>query len=121
MVRLDPSESVFKPGQNCGTVARAERIALLVDASAYFDAFMRVTERARRSIMILAWDFDSGTPLRIGDQGRPEVALGSFLNRLARARRGLHIRVLDWDYPMIFGHDREFPPIYGLGNICKTL
>jgi phospholipase D1/2 len=115
MVRLDPSESVFKPGQNCGTVARAERIALLVDASAYFDAFMRVTERARRSIMILAWDFDSGTPLRIGDQGRPEVALGSFLNRLARARRGLHIRVLDWDYPMIFGHDREFPPIYGLG------
>src|SRR6185436_6749558 len=26
------------------------------------------------------------------------------------------VHVLTWDYPMVFGADREFPPSYGLGN-----
>ena len=33
----------------------------------------------------------------------------------AMGERGtLRIRVLDWDYPMIYGTDRDYPPIYGL-------
>ncbi|HEX7813481.1 MAG TPA: VTT domain-containing protein, partial [Burkholderiales bacterium] len=27
----------------------------------------------------------------------------------------LHIYVLDWDFPLVYGTDREFPPPYGLG------
>ena len=45
----------------------------------------------------------------------PPALLGDFLNFLVRRRRGLHIHVLNWDYPMVFGTDREFPPIYGFG------
>jgi phosphatidylserine/phosphatidylglycerophosphate/cardiolipin synthase-like enzyme/uncharacterized membrane protein YdjX (TVP38/TMEM64 family) len=41
--------------------------------------------------------------------------MGAFLNYLVKKRRGLHIHILDWDYPMIFGTDREFPPLYSLG------
>ncbi len=41
--------------------------------------------------------------------------LGDFLNYLVRRRRGLHVNVLNWDYPMVFGADREFPPLYGFG------
>src|SRR6202007_939264 len=48
-------------------------------------------------------------------RGGPPAELGEFLNFLVRRRRGLHIYILNWDYPMVFGTDREFPPIYGLG------
>jgi phosphatidylserine/phosphatidylglycerophosphate/cardiolipin synthase-like enzyme/uncharacterized membrane protein YdjX (TVP38/TMEM64 family) len=106
--------TLFAPGANCGAVARAERVAFLVDGAAYFEAFVAAALRAERSIVILAWDFDSRTGLCFDDDGTCRDTLGAFLNRLARRRRRLQIHVLDWDYPMIFGHDREFPPLYGL-------
>ncbi len=106
-------ESLFRPGHNCSATGRAERAAVLVDGADYFDAFVRATDRAQRSILILGWDFDSRTVLRHDAQGHPELVVGEWLNTLAQRNRHLHIRILDWDYPMIFGKDREFPPIYG--------
>jgi phosphatidylserine/phosphatidylglycerophosphate/cardiolipin synthase-like enzyme/uncharacterized membrane protein YdjX (TVP38/TMEM64 family) len=106
--------SLFCVAHNCGSVARARRVALLIDGAAYFDAFMRSAQRAERSILIVAWDFDSRTVLAYDEQGRPRVLLGEFLNGLARRRRRLRVGVLDWDYPMIFGRERELPPLYGL-------
>ncbi len=75
---------------------------------------MRATASAQRSIVILAWDFNSRTPLAFDKHGKPELLLGDFLNGLAKRRRELQIHILDWDYPMIFGTDREFPPVYGM-------
>lgn len=108
------TSSLFQPGRNCSYVAHARRIALLVDAEEYFKAFYRAAQKARHSIVILAWDFDSRIRLHWDPRG-PRSELGAFLNWLVRRRRGLHVRVLDWDYPMVFGVDREFPPIYGFG------
>ena len=112
MSNLRLPTSVFRPGQNCCTVANAGRVALLVDAAAYFDAFKRAAERARRSIVILAWDFNSRTPLT-DKPGAPP--LGDFLNALAKKNRRLHIRILDWDFPVLYQSDRELPPIFGMG------
>ena len=110
------SDSLFEPDRNCWRVERAERVALLVDADNYFSAFAKAALRATRSIIILAWDFDSRTPLTCRtERGGPPPLLGDFLNYLVKRRRGLNIHVLDWDYPMVFGTDREFPPMYGLG------
>lgn len=109
--------SLFVPGRNCCAVAPARRLALLVDGQAYFRAFARAAERAQSSILILGWDFNSNALLhmdRLVQRWAPE-RLGDYLNWLVRRRRGLEVRVLDWDYPMVFGADREFPPIYGLG------
>ena len=39
--------SILRPGYNCWTVARAERVAILVDAADYFKAF---TEAALRQL-----------------------------------------------------------------------
>lgn len=107
---------IFKPGENCCANASAGRFAMIVDGEDYFEAFARAAENAERSILILAWDFDSRTPLRFADEGdgKPTLLLGDFLNQLARKKRHLRIRILDWDYPMVFGTDREFPPTYGL-------
>lgn len=109
--------SIFAPGRNCCTVARAHRVGLLVDGEDYFRNFWRAAERAQRSINILAWDFNSNTRLRFD---RPTEAdapqqLGDFLNWLARRRRELRINILEWDYPMVFGTDRELPLDLGLG------
>jgi phospholipase D1/2 len=105
---------IFKPGENCCAVATAQRMAMVVDGENYFDLFARAAEGAERSILILAWDFDSRTPLRFDESGKPTLLLGDFLNDLAKRKRHLRIRILDWDYPMVFGTDREFPPTYGL-------
>ena len=110
--------TLFDTGRNCCVVAHAARVALLVDGEEYFRAFAHAAERARSSIVILGWDFSSSTRLRFDAQIRrrgPPACLGDFLNWLVRRRRGLNVYVLDWDYPMVFGVDREFPPIYGLG------
>jgi uncharacterized membrane protein YdjX (TVP38/TMEM64 family)/phosphatidylserine/phosphatidylglycerophosphate/cardiolipin synthase-like enzyme len=109
--------SLLRPGYNCWRVARAERVGLLVDAKDYFEAFHRAALKAERSILILAWDFNSRTRLHFDPvpKGGPPAELGEFLNYLVRRRRGLHIHILNWDYPMVFGTDREFPPLYGFG------
>lgn len=109
--------TLLRPGYNCWTVARAERVALLVDGADYFKAFHQAALRARRSIVILGWDFNSQTRLHFDpvDPNGPPPLLGDFLNYLVRRRRGLRVHVLNWDYPMVFGADRELPPLYGFG------
>jgi len=106
--------SLFKPRENCCAVATAPRAAVFIDGEAYFAAFASACELAEESIVILAWDFDSRMTLRFDGEGNPVLTLGAFLNDLARRKPRLRIRILDWDYPMIFGTDREFPPIYGV-------
>jgi phosphatidylserine/phosphatidylglycerophosphate/cardiolipin synthase-like enzyme len=83
-------ESLLRPGHNVCAVARAERLSVLVDAEAYFRAFHRAALRAKRSITILGWDFNSQTRLHFDPvpQGGPPALLGEFLNYLVRRRRG---------------------------------
>jgi phosphatidylserine/phosphatidylglycerophosphate/cardiolipin synthase-like enzyme/uncharacterized membrane protein YdjX (TVP38/TMEM64 family) len=109
--------SLFRLGHNCWAIAHAERAAFIVDAKDYFEAFHRAALRAERSIIVLGWDFNSQTRLHFDPvpKGGPPAILGEFLNYLTRRKRRLHVHILNWDYPMVFGADREFPPIYGFG------
>ncbi|HEX5766733.1 MAG TPA: VTT domain-containing protein [Burkholderiales bacterium] len=109
--------SVLRLGYNCWALARADRAAFIIDAKDYFHAFYRAALRAQRSIIILGWDFNSQTRLHFDPVPKdgPPALLGEFLNYLTRRRRRLHVHVLNWDYPMVFGADREFPPMYGFG------
>ena len=93
------SESILKPGVNCAEVARAKRVALLVDAQAYFAAFKRACENAERSIVVLGWDFDSRTVLECDEHGGGQQ-LGDFLNDLVRRKKlaeKLGRKPNDWD------------------------
>jgi phospholipase D1/2 len=105
---------LFEPGRNCYRIGHADRVSLLIDGEAYFKAFVDAALRATRSIVIVGWDFHSRTQLHHGIAGVPEM-LGEFLNFLAKRRRRLDIRILTWDYPVIFSKGRELSPIYGLG------
>lgn len=109
-------QPILRPGRNCWRVERARRVAFLVDGADYFSAFRAAAIRARRSIFILAWDFDSRTRLLPGgaDDGFPE-ALGDFLNALAKRSSDLAIYVLDWDFAVLYAADRELLPLFKLG------
>jgi len=106
--------TLLSPGENCCAAARAHRATMLVDGSNYFDAFVRAAERAERSILILAWDFDSRMVLRFAEDGSPGETMGEFLNRLCERNHRLRIDILDWDFPLVFGTDREYSPLFGL-------
>src|SRR5262245_11395083 len=106
--------SLFVPGTNCWDIARANRISLIVDGEAYFKAFAQAALRAERTIDIVGWDFHSRTRLHHGIERVPEH-LGDFLNFLVKRRRRLEVRILTWDYPVVFAKGRELSPIYGLG------
>jgi phospholipase D1/2 len=114
---VDSGPSILRPGYNVFAIARAERVAFLIDAADYFRAFYEAALRAKRSILILGWDFNSQTQLHFDPvaPGGPPALLGDFLNYLVGRRHSLHVQVLNWDYPMVFGTDREFPPLYGFG------
>ncbi len=107
---------ILASGRNCWRVARAGRVAFLVDGEAYFAAFRAAAARARRSIIVIGWDIDSRTAL-MGDSaadGLP-ATLGDYLDALVRRRRTLRIHVLDWDFAMLYALERELLPIYALG------
>jgi phospholipase D1/2 len=106
--------SLFEPGRNCWRVEPATRVAFLIDGDAYFKAFVAAARTAQRSILILGWDFHSRTRL-LCDEHEQCLELGDFLNELTRQRPQLHVHILTWDYPMIFGLDRDWAPIIGLG------
>ncbi len=101
------------PGRNCWRIARAERVAFIVDAADYFAAFADAVARARHSIVILGWDIHSRTKLRPGQPD--EVELGPLLSRIARERPELRIDILVWDYALVFALEREYLPLFQLG------
>ncbi|MHB1586650.1 MAG: VTT domain-containing protein [Acidiferrobacteraceae bacterium] len=107
---------LLNPGHNCWRIEQAERVSFLVDADAYFKAFTEAALQAHHSIFIIGWDIDSRVRLDRYIQGASgPVDLGEFLDLLARRRRTLHIRILSWDFSVIFAFEREHFPVFKLG------
>ena len=96
---------VLRAGRNAWRVERADRAAVLVDGAQYFAALRRALRNAERAICIVGWDINSQTRLmgetrETGDD-LPET-LGEFLCALVRARPRLSIKLLLWDYSVVY-------------------
>lgn len=90
---------------------------MLVDGADYFGALRTALASARRSVFILGWDIDSRTPL-VGasgeaNDGAPEQLL-RYLEYLVKKRPELEIRLLLWDYSLLYALDREPLPSLNL-------
>ena len=109
------------PGRNCWRIERARRLAFLIDGADYFAAVRSAITKARQSVFILGWDFDSRTRLlpQGPADGYPEE-LGPFLKEVVRRNRDLRMYVLSWDFAMVFALDREWVPLYKLGWRTRT-
>lgn len=107
------SETLLECGRNCWRKARAERLAFLIDGEAYFGTLRRSLVEARERIDILAWDIDSRFSLlrEGGDDGLP-TALGPLLHALLERRPALRVRILLWDFSMIYALERDWTPVF---------
>src|SRR5436190_1875573 len=98
--------SILRPGYNCWTVARAERVAFLVDAADYFKAFYEAALNAKRSIMILGWDFNSQTRLHFD----PVAFIGGIDPTVRRFASPEHAP----DDPRRVAYGKPYPPFHDL-------
>jgi phosphatidylserine/phosphatidylglycerophosphate/cardiolipin synthase-like enzyme len=90
--------AVARPGETCWQIARAGRVAVLVDAEEYFTALREALENAQRSVVVVGWDFDPRTELAPNADGTPSGSdIATLLGDLARARPRLRIQLLVWD------------------------
>ncbi|WP_119300746.1 phospholipase D-like domain-containing protein [Dongia deserti] len=95
--------SLLRPGQTCWRIERANRIAFLIDAEAYFAAVKALLRNARHSILLLGWEFDPRTRLEPGAETKSEPdAIGPLLLDLKKQRPELDIHVLIWDMAILF-------------------
>jgi phospholipase D1/2 len=115
LLKRGEDNEILVEGGNCWRIAPANRVAFLIDGASYFAAFMSAVERARRSVLVVGWDFDSRIKLR--HDGRPQGGTGQLLPFLKAAisrRKDLHIHILVWDFAMIYALERELFPVIKL-------
>jgi phosphatidylserine/phosphatidylglycerophosphate/cardiolipin synthase-like enzyme/uncharacterized membrane protein YdjX (TVP38/TMEM64 family) len=108
----------LREGETIWRLAEADRAALLLDGASYFGALRSALLQARRSVTIVGWDIDSRVRLRGDDSGPDDggpEAFGDFLDYLAHRRRDLVIRLLLWDYSILYALEREPLPAVQLG------
>ncbi|MGB6220780.1 VTT domain-containing protein [Haloferula sp.] len=105
-------EPSFKPGDNCWRVTRASKGAFLLSGQDYFSAFRESVLLAEREVLLLAWDI-SGSIEMIrtpeDDDGYPSC-LADFLIAVLDEKPDLEIRILLWDYSVVYLAEREWLP-----------
>lgn len=86
--------AVLREGRNCWRTVGTDRAAVLVDGETYFAHLHDALLLARRSILILGWDFDGRIKLRPQDDGCP--TMGDMLRALVEEHSELHVDILVW-------------------------
>ena len=121
LVRVSPPENepsppawkILDPGRNCWKVASAERAAVLVDGAPYFARLEAALRRARRSIMILGWDFDGRIRLRADASPEESPPLGALLRSLVEANPDLTVHILVWSTAVLHAPGAPGPLLFG--------
>ncbi len=106
---------LIEPGRNCWRIEQAERFSVIIDAEQYFLAARETMMKAKKSIMLIGWDFDAR--IRLGSPGQNDGApdtLGDFILWLVDREPNLHIRLLQWD-------SRTFSNLFRGTNILYLL
>src|SRR5690606_11778526 len=90
--------ALLRPGETCWRIARADRLAVIVDAADYFATVRAAAQQATHSLLMIGWDFDTRIEL-----GRPDREsdvpnrLGRFLSWVVEHRPELQVHILRWD------------------------
>lgn len=103
--------TVLEPTQSCWRIARAHQFALVVDADAYFTAFAEALLSSQRRVIIVGWDFDTRTRIRLaGYRAGHWTTLHALFIEALEKHPELVIKILCWDYAAVYAFDREFFP-----------
>lgn len=110
--------SVLAPGSTCSACSHADRVALLIDAAAYFAALRTAILAAEHTVYIVGWDVDTRTVLVPEATSELPNTLLDFLNRVLEQRPQLRIYVLSWDFSVIYSLERELMPSYKFASMA---
>ncbi len=110
------------PGDTCWRVEKAGRLSVLMENEAYFDALVSALGKAKRSVVILGWQFDPRTRLdpqtRVGDR---QAEIGHMLRMLVKTRPDLDVRLLIWKSPLLIAASQGFYPHKAQGWFRKRM
>ncbi len=109
----DPVPAILLPGRNCWQMPRAARARVLIDAQVYFAALEKSLKHARRSILIIGWDFDGDIRLCPDGSETCNRRLGEFLRALVEREPLLEIRILVWSLAVLHGPSAPLPVLMG--------
>jgi phosphatidylserine/phosphatidylglycerophosphate/cardiolipin synthase-like enzyme len=102
---------LLKAEDNCWRVETAGRFAVLMENAAYFEALAHALPRAKRSILLLGWQFDPRTRLTpMGPTHERGTEIGHLLRRLVRETPELKVRLLIWRMPLPISWSQDFFP-----------
>lgn len=109
----DTAQPLLRPGETCWTIARANRVAVIIDAADYFATVREAVLNATHSVLLIGWDFDTRVKLgRSGGRSKVPDKLGKFLTWVIEQRPELRIFVLRWDLGSIHALGRGATPLY---------
>lgn len=104
---------ILQPGHNCWRTVPADKAAVLIDGAEYFSNLEKVLRSARRSIMIVGWDFDGSIRLRPDVDEEQSPPLGPLLRSLVEENPELEIRILVWSVAVVHAPGAPGPLIFG--------
>jgi phosphatidylserine/phosphatidylglycerophosphate/cardiolipin synthase-like enzyme len=102
---------ILAEGRNCYLRPSAKESRAIVDARAYYRGFYQAACRARRSILIAGWQFDTNVALLRGQDAEGAaypVTFLALLDALCRERPELRVHILAWDYSLVYALEREW-------------
>ena len=109
---MDAARPILRPGDTCWRIEKADRLAVIVDAADYFTALRDVMQKARHSVIMIGWEFDTRIALDPRKDGnRVPIRLGRFLSWLVRQRPDLRIYMLQWDSGLLRTLGRGSTPL----------
>lgn len=118
MAGSDTNSSIFQTDENCWRVARADRLALIVDAADYFRILRKVFIAARRELLLIGWDFDFELEMLRGESDDDGLApdgfpnqLGAFLDAIVEQAPDLHVYLLKWNGAVLVAPGRLVPSL----------
>ena len=111
---VNPSEGgLLVPGRNCWRVEQTDRASVLVDGCDYFRHLEDALHKARRSIQIIGWDFDSRIRLRQDLSEEVSPPLGTLLRQLVERHRDLRVDILVWSLSLLHAPGETLPLLFG--------
>jgi phosphatidylserine/phosphatidylglycerophosphate/cardiolipin synthase-like enzyme len=115
--------SILTEGETCWRIANADRLSIIIDAADFFRFAKSAMTKAKHSIYLIGWDFDTRIDLvpgngddsrdgkDDGEDGWPDQ-LGKFLNALAERKAEVDVRILKWDIGLFNSITRGETPFY---------
>ncbi|WP_136684086.1 phospholipase D-like domain-containing protein [Falsirhodobacter xinxiangensis] len=95
-------QNILQPERNCWRIGTADSFSVIIDAEDYFNAARDAMKRAKKSVMLIGWDFDAR--IRLGSPGQNDGApdqLGEFVLWLVDRTPELEVRLLQWNSGML--------------------